>query len=85
MICFWRGDYWSVDWWGTAAMPWMAKIGVLLTGWGFAGLPLALRGGCPCRAAAEPGRGAMTYTVFMDMSLGLPAAGGAGDDPRACR
>lgn len=68
---------------GTAAMPWMAKIGVLLThGDGvFAGLSGAGRGGRQSRAAAEPGCGAGDlYRLYGYVFGGDRAAGGAGDD-----
>lgn len=67
---------------GTAAMPWMAKIGVLLTGMGFS-LVFPALGVVAVKAVPPQNQGAAlaTYTVFMDMSLGgYRAAGGAGDD-----
>ncbi|MBP1520469.1 MFS transporter [Salmonella enterica subsp. enterica serovar Worthington] len=58
---------------GTAAMPWMAKIGVLLTGMGFS-LVFPALGVVAVKAVPPQNQGAAlaTYTVFMDMSLGLP-------------
>lgn len=66
---------------GTAAMPWMAKIGVLLTGMGFS-LVFPALGVVAVKAVPPQNQGAAlaTYTVFMDMSLGVTGAGGAGDD-----
>ncbi len=65
---------------GTAAMPWMAKSAFYSRGWGFR---WSFRRWAWWPSAVPPqNRGAAlaTYTVFMDMSLGLPAAGRAGDD-----
>ncbi|EDH8317860.1 MFS transporter [Salmonella enterica subsp. enterica serovar Virchow] len=63
---------------GTAAMPWMAKIGVLLTGMGFS-LVFPALGVVAVKAVPPQNQGAAlaTYTVFMDMSLGVtgPLAG----------
>ncbi|EIF8376156.1 MFS transporter [Salmonella enterica] len=63
---------------GTAAMPWMAKIGVLLTGMGFS-LVFPALGLVAVKAVPPQNQGAAlaTYTVFMDMSLGVtgPLAG----------
>lgn len=63
---------------GTAAMPWMAKIGVLLTGMGFS-LVFPALGVVAVKAVPPQNQGAAlaTYTVFMDMSLGItgPLAG----------
>ncbi|EJN2437384.1 MFS transporter [Salmonella enterica] len=63
---------------GTAAMPWMAKIGVLLTGMGFS-LVFPALGVVAVKAVPPQNQGAalVTYTVFMDMSLGVtgPLAG----------
>ncbi|EGJ4204473.1 MFS transporter [Salmonella enterica] len=57
---------------GTAAMPWMAKIGVLLTGMGFS-LVFPALGVVAVKAVPPQNQGAAlaTYTVFMDMSLGV--------------
>lgn len=66
---------------GTAAMPWMAKIGVLLTDGFFSGLSGAGRGGRQSRAAAEPGCGAGDlYRLYGYVFGGYRAAGRAGDD-----
>ncbi|EIM4975374.1 MFS transporter [Salmonella enterica] len=56
---------------GMAAMPWMAKIGVLLTGMGFS-LVFPALGVVAVKAVPPQNQGAAlaTYTVFMDMSLG---------------
>lgn len=63
---------------GMAAMPWMAKIGVLLTGMGFS-LVFPALGVVAVKAVPPQNQGAAlaTYTVFMDMSLGVtgPLAG----------
>ncbi|EAY1186362.1 MFS transporter [Salmonella enterica subsp. diarizonae] len=63
---------------GTAAMPWMAKIGVLLTGMGFS-LVFPALGVVAVKAVPPQNQGAAlaTYTVFMDLSLGItgPLAG----------
>lgn len=66
---------------GTAAMPWMAKIGVLLTGMGFS-LVFPALGVVAVKAVPPQNQGAAlaTYTVFMDVFGGYRAAGGAGDD-----
>lgn len=59
-------------------MPWMAKIGVLLTGMGFS-LVFPALGVVAVKAVPPQNQGAAlaTYTVFMDMSLGVtgPLAG----------
>ncbi len=84
MIC-WRGDYWSVTG-GDGSHAVDGKNRRFTHGDGvFAGLSGAGRGGRQSRAAAETGAALATYTVFMDMSLGLPGRWQAGDDRRACR
>lgn len=67
---------------GVALMPWMAKIGVLLAGAGFS-LVFPALGVVAVKAVPQQNQGAAlaTYTVFMDLSLGVTwAAGGAADD-----
>ncbi|MEX9253493.1 MFS transporter [Pseudenterobacter timonensis] len=63
---------------GFAAAPWMAKIGVLLAGAGFS-LVFPALGVVAVKAVPQQNQGAAlaTYTVFMDMSLGVtgPLAG----------
>lgn len=58
---------------GMASMPWMAKIGVLLAGAGFS-LVFPALGVVAVKAVPQQNQGAAlaTYTVFMDLSLGLP-------------
>ncbi len=58
---------------GTAAMPWMAKIGVLpITGMGLLVFPaLGVVAVAPCRRRTVARRWA-TYTVFYGYVLGLP-------------
>ena len=62
---------------GIATAPWMAKLACSSPEPVFAGLPGAGCGGGESRAAAESGAALATYTVFMDMSLGItgPLAG----------
>ncbi|SUG53393.1 major facilitator superfamily transporter [Salmonella enterica subsp. diarizonae] len=73
----WRGDYWSVTGWD-GSHAWMAKIGVLLTGMGFS-LVFPALGVVAVKAVPPQNQGAAlaTYTVFMDLSLGItgPLAG----------
>lgn len=63
---------------GVATMPWMAKIGVLLAGAGFS-LVFPALGVVAVKAVPQQNQGAAlaTYTVFMDLSLGVtgPLAG----------
>nr|WP_318383435.1 MFS transporter [uncultured Enterobacter sp.] len=63
---------------GLAAEPWMAKVGVLFAGAGFS-LVFPALGVVAVKAVPQQNQGAAlaTYTVFMDMSLGItgPAAG----------
>lgn len=63
---------------GMASMPWMAKIGVLLAGAGFS-LVFPALGVVAVKAVPQQNQGAAlaTYTVFMDLSLGVtgPLAG----------
>lgn len=63
---------------GVAVMPWMAKVGVLLTGMGFS-LVFPALGVVAVKAVPAQNQGAAlaTYTVFMDLSLGVtgPLAG----------
>ncbi|HFZ8994648.1 TPA: MFS transporter [Citrobacter freundii] len=63
---------------GSAALPWMAKTGVLLTGMGFS-LVFPALGVVAVKAVPQQNQGAAlaTYTVFMDLSLGItgPLAG----------
>ena len=63
---------------GVALMPWMAKIGVLLAGAGFS-LVFPALGVVAVKAVPQQNQGAAlaTYTVFMDLSLGVtgPLAG----------
>ncbi|EMV7409792.1 MFS transporter [Enterobacter soli] len=63
---------------GIAAAPWMAKIGVFLAGAGFS-LVFPALGVVAVKAVPQQNQGAAlaTYTVFMDMSLGItgPLAG----------
>jgi MFS family permease len=63
---------------GMAVMPWMAKIGVLLAGMGFS-LVFPALGVVAVKAVPQQNQGAAlaTYTVFMDLSLGIvgPLAG----------
>ena len=53
-------------------MPWMAKIGVLLAGAGFS-LVFPALGVVAVKAVPQQNQGAAlaTYTVFMDLSLGV--------------
>ena len=63
---------------GMASMPWMAKSGVLLAGAGFS-LVFPALGVVAVKAVPQQNQGAAlaTYTVFMDLSLGVtgPLAG----------
>ncbi len=63
---------------GVADSPWIAKAGVLLTGAGFS-LVFPALGVVAVKAVPQHNQGAAlgTYTVFMDMSLGItgPVAG----------
>ncbi len=63
---------------GLAGEPWMAKLGVLLAGAGFS-LVFPALGVVAVKAVPQQNQGAAlaTYTVFMDLSLGVtgPAAG----------
>ena len=63
---------------GLAVEPWMAKVGVLLAGAGFS-LVFPALGVVAVKAVPQQNQGAAlaTYTVFMDLSLGVtgPAAG----------
>lgn len=63
---------------GVAMVPWMAKIGVLLTGMGFS-LVFPALGVVAVKAVPQQNQGSAlaTYTVFMDLSLGVtgPLAG----------
>ena len=63
---------------GIASAPWMAKIGVFLAGAGFS-LVFPALGVVAVKAVPQQNQGAAlaTYTVFMDMSLGItgPLAG----------
>ena len=63
---------------GTAMVPWMAKVGVLLAGMGFS-LVFPALGVVAVKAVPQQNQGAAlaTYTVFMDLSLGVtgPLAG----------
>lgn len=63
---------------GVASAPWMAKMGVFLAGAGFS-LVFPALGVVAVKAVPQQNQGAAlaTYTVFMDMSLGItgPLAG----------
>ncbi|WP_144817986.1 MFS transporter [Enterobacter sp. DE0047] len=63
---------------GLASAPWMAKVGVLLAGAGFS-LVFPALGVVAVKAVPQQNQGAAlaTYTVFMDLALGItgPAAG----------
>ncbi|EOT8832873.1 MFS transporter [Escherichia fergusonii] len=63
---------------GVAMVPWMAKVGVLLAGAGFS-LVFPALGVVAIKAVPQQNQGAAlaTYTVFMDLSLGItgPLAG----------
>ncbi len=63
---------------GIASAPWMAKMGVFLAGAGFS-LVFPALGVVAVKAVPQQNQGAAlaTYTVFMDMSLGItgPLAG----------